>query len=123
MSKNLNVSVLMDYYVGLLTEKQRSLAELYYNDDLSLGEIAELTGITRQGVHDSIKRTEALLMDAEKNMGLVQRLSAMAKTMQQVEQATKELVESCQEHNCPNTIIEQLEDLHRLADDYLSRYE
>ena len=59
MAKNLEISLLFDFYGDMLTEKQRDVVELYYNDDLSLSEIAENEGITRQGVRDSIKRAES----------------------------------------------------------------
>lgn len=65
MSKNLYVSALLDVYGEFLSEKQRVVTEHYYNDDLSLAEIAENEGITRQGVNDLIKRAEAQLMAYE----------------------------------------------------------
>ena len=55
MAKNLEIALLFDFYGEMLTDKQRDVVELYYNDDLSLSEIAENEGITRQGVRDSIK--------------------------------------------------------------------
>ena len=61
MEKNLNVSILLDFYGAMLTEKQREAVEYYYNDDLSLSEIADNQGISRQGVRDAINRAEALL--------------------------------------------------------------
>lgn len=54
--KNLDISVLLDFYGDMLTEKQREVIGFYYNEDLSLSEIGEFEGITRQGVRDSIKR-------------------------------------------------------------------
>ena len=65
MAKNLEIALLFDFYGEMLTDKQRDVVELYYNDDLSLSEIAENEGITRQGVRDSIKRAEAQLLDME----------------------------------------------------------
>ena len=59
MSKNLAISDLLDLYGPMLTDKQRDVIELYYNQDLSLAEIAEHEQITRQGVRDNIKRGEA----------------------------------------------------------------
>ena len=56
MAKNLEISFLLDFYGDMLTDKQRDVVELYYNEDLSLAEIAAHSGITRQGVRDSIKR-------------------------------------------------------------------
>ena len=58
MSKNLAIADLLDLYGDMLTDKQRDVMELYYDQDLSLGEIAEHEKITRQGVRDSIKRVE-----------------------------------------------------------------
>lgn len=70
MSKNFEISVLLDLYGKLLTEKQYDMLDLYYNDDFSLAEIAEHYDISRQGVHDSIKRGEELLINYEKVLRL-----------------------------------------------------
>ena len=69
--KPLEMSLLFDFYGETLTEKQRELFDLYYNEDLSLAEIAEHAGITRQGVRDSIKRAEHALREMEEKLGLV----------------------------------------------------
>lgn len=69
MAKDLYVSALLDVYGNFLNEKQRALAEFYYNEDLSLGEIAENEGITRQGVNDAVKRATARLYDLENQCG------------------------------------------------------
>ena len=55
MAKNLEVSFLLDFYGEMLTEKQREAVELYYFEDLSLAEIADNQGISRQGVRDALK--------------------------------------------------------------------
>ncbi|MBQ2676445.1 MAG: DNA-binding protein [Clostridia bacterium] len=78
-SKNFEVSDLLDCYGGILTEKQRFLIECYYNDDLSLAEIAENEGITRQGVRDTIKRAETQLFECEMQL---KHLEQMKKTSQ-----------------------------------------
>ena len=77
VSKNFRVSELLDYYGQLLTDKQREAVEYYYNDDLSLGEIAENLNISRQGVRDSIKRAEAVLFEAEEKLGLLEKSKKM----------------------------------------------
>lgn len=69
--KPLEMSLLFDFYGETLTEKQRELFDLYYNEDLSLAEIAEHAGITRQGVRDSHKRAEHALGEMESKLGLV----------------------------------------------------
>ena len=73
MAKNLEVTLLTDYYGDMLTENQRKFLDYYYNDDLSLSEIAENEGITRQGVRDAIKRAETQLFDMEKKLGFAAR--------------------------------------------------
>lgn len=65
--------LLYDYYGALLTDRQRECFELRYDQDLSLGEIALELGISRQGVHDNLTRTEALLRNMEAKTGCVSR--------------------------------------------------
>lgn len=73
VAKNLDVVLLCDYYGEMLTENQRKFIDYYYNDDLSLSEIAQNEGITRQGVRDAVKRAETQLFDMEKKLGFAQR--------------------------------------------------
>lgn len=77
MSKNLDITLLLDFYGDMLTDKQRSFISYYYNDDLSLSEIAADEGITRQGVRDAIKRAENQLVAMEERLGLVARFENM----------------------------------------------
>ena len=72
-SKDLTISILLDAYGNLLTERQRELVDLYYNEDLSLAEISENLGITRQGVRDGIKKSEAFLRECEEKLGICQK--------------------------------------------------
>jgi len=67
------MALLLDYYGGMLTEKQRDCFDMRYNQDLSLGEIAEMQGVSRQAVNDNLTRTEALLRRMEENIGCVKR--------------------------------------------------
>jgi predicted DNA-binding protein YlxM (UPF0122 family) len=71
--KNLRFSKLLDYYSECLTEKQAEAAQNFYNDDLSLGEIAENTGVTRQAVRDNIKRAETIMTSLEKKLHVAER--------------------------------------------------
>ncbi|HIX92314.1 MAG TPA: DNA-binding protein [Firmicutes bacterium] len=72
--KDLGVSLLLDCYGELLSETKRRAVELYYNDDLSLAEIAEDTGVTRQGVRDSIEKARSQLYLYEEKLGLARRM-------------------------------------------------
>ena len=75
--KNLQLAELIDVYAELLSERQQRLLDLYYNQDLSLGEIAEDVGISRQGVRDSLKKAERELVFFESKLHLVARESAV----------------------------------------------
>ena len=77
MEKDLNISSLLDVYGGFLSPKQRELTEQYYNDDLSLSEIAENEGITRQGVQDQIKRASSRLYAWEETCRYRERFAAL----------------------------------------------
>lgn len=72
-NKPLEMCLLFDFYGEMLTDKQKEMFDLYYNEDLSLAEISEHAGITRQGVRDSIVRAEHTLRDMEQRLGLVAR--------------------------------------------------
>ena len=76
MEKLARMALLADFYGPLLTEKQRNILDLYYQQDLSLAEIAAGEQISRQGIHDLLKRTERNLTEYEKKLGLVQRFWA-----------------------------------------------
>ena len=89
--KDLKIAVMLDYYGGYLTEKQFEVMDLYYNEDLSLAEIAEHTGITRQGVRDSIKRGEATMLEIETKLGLVEKLRNFEKTLIKITDTAKQI--------------------------------
>ncbi|MCI8920559.1 MAG: YlxM family DNA-binding protein [Acutalibacter sp.] len=73
MAKDLKISYLLDFYGDMLTQKQREVIDAYYNEDLSLAEIAQEWDITRQGVRDAIKRAEQQLFEMEERLGLARR--------------------------------------------------
>lgn len=77
MEKNFEVSLLLDFYGELLKPSGKQMAELYYNDDLSLAEVAAETDITRQGVRDRIKRCERQLFEFERKLGLLRRFQTL----------------------------------------------
>ena len=77
MAKDLSLVLLLDCYGELLTERQRDIAEMYFNEDLSLTEIAETRGITRQAVRDSIRHSEQTLLETEEKLGMAERIIGM----------------------------------------------
>lgn len=89
--KDLTFSVLLDYYGPVLTEKQRAILIEYYDQDLSLAEIAENYGITRQGVRDAIKHGEATLTEMENNLGYAKKDAAQRTDLARLEQLVMEV--------------------------------
>lgn len=75
MAKDLSIAILIDFYGQLLSERQYNVLDMYYNQDLSLSEIADEIMISRQGVRDLIKRGEKQLAEFEDKLGLVKRFS------------------------------------------------
>ena len=78
------LALLFDHYGGMLTDKQRECFQLRYEQDLSLGEIAESMGVSRQAVNDSLTRTEALLRRMEENIGSVKRYKDVRKALREI---------------------------------------
>ncbi|MDD4715369.1 MAG: YlxM family DNA-binding protein [Oscillospiraceae bacterium] len=87
-----HMSMLFDFYGDLLTERQREFFDLYYNEDYSLAEIAENSGITRQGVRDAIIRAEGVLTEMEEKTGIIQRFLQFWPHVSAIESAAKEIL-------------------------------
>lgn len=104
MSKDLNIALLLDFYGEMLTEKQRDMVELYYDEDLSLGEIAETVKITRQGVRDSIKRGEQQLFELEKKLGLVEKFMKYSELLDSIDEYAKNINKESTTYNYSRTI-------------------
>ena len=81
----MNISILLDFYGELLTEKQQQALDYYYNDDLSLLEIAQDMNISRQGARDFIKKGEKQLSDMESALGLVKRFGMLKNQIDEVD--------------------------------------
>ena len=115
LSKRIEIGLLLDYYGSLLSETQYNFAEMYYNQDLSLSEISEIKGITRQGIHDSIKRTEALLLGFEDKLKIKHTYEEIRSLTCDILNMLDDLrVEDCEKlsqiRNLVNKIVEGSED-------------
>lgn len=84
--------LLFDYYGDLLTQRQKLCFDMHYNQDLSLGEIAQELSISRQAVYDNLSRTEALLKNMEEKTGCVSRDRQLRKAMQAIAQTAQNLI-------------------------------
>ena len=84
--KDLQIGILLDFYGEILSERKRSVLEFYYNDDLSLSEIADEIGISRQGVRDCIKKGEEELLFFEEKLGLARRFRGFEASAERLRQ-------------------------------------
>ena len=84
MEKKIEISMLLDLYKGLLTCKQAETMDFYYNEDLSLSEIAENLGITRQGVRDALVKGEKTLLEAEEKLGLGKKIENLETRLKKI---------------------------------------
>ena len=105
--------LLYDYYGDLLTDRQRECFELRYYQDFSLGEIGQVLGVSRQGVHDNLNRTEALLRKMEENIGCVSRDLERRKALRVILEAAETLRDNHDEtvSNLARAIIDACEGL------------
>ena len=92
-SQAYRMTMLFDFYGDVLTDRQKEFYDLYYNEDLSLGEIAENYGITRQGVRDVIVRAEAVLTELEDKTGLIKRFHTMRSQLEQLRNDAQRITE------------------------------
>ena len=115
MAKNLAISLLLDFYGEMLTDKQKDAIILYYNEDLSLAEIAEHCNITRQGVRDSIKRAEMQLLTCESRLGLAKRFRRMENGLEKITTIAKEIESYATQYGLPGEISVKAGDIVRTA--------
>ena len=122
MGENLEIGLLLDLYGKLLTDKQFEVLDLYYNDDLSLAEIAEQYDISRQGVHDAIKRGEELLVGYEKTLGLEAQQKAQLEMLTEFKSQALDVLNECRKvsfgKNIADKIIILLENLDSKLEEY-----
>jgi len=97
---------MLDCYGNLLTEKQRCLVDQYYNDDLSLAEISESEGITRQGVRDAVKRAEAQLFETEEKLHFIEKTISIKNAAKGINVFDLEAIDKKQLENLLNIIDE-----------------
>ena len=90
ISRKVELTWLLDYYGGMLTDKQRQALMLHCEEDMSLGEIAQETGVSRQGVHDMLTRAAQKLFDMEERLGLASRFTRLEDGVENCRTALRE---------------------------------
>ncbi|WP_419741971.1 putative DNA-binding protein [Paraclostridium dentum] len=116
LEKLVEIGLLFEQYKMLLTDKQREIVSLYYNEDYSLGEISENLSVSRQGIYDTLKRSEKILKDYESKLGLVKKSKEREKITQDIYNKVVDIKQDLlQNRDCANLIpkVENIEDLCR----------
>ena len=85
-------SLLYDFYGALLTDRQNEVMKLYHEENLSLAEIAGELDISRQGVHDALKKAEKSLTAYEEKLGLVERFTGTSQAIEQIDERIEQLI-------------------------------
>ena len=118
--KDLKISLLLDFYGAVLTDKQLDALELYYNEDLSLAEIAQHTKITRQGVRDAIKRGEAILLEMEEKLGFYRKYYNLEDKIDTMINLTENIKDINSRHCYSKEITEFCDDINNILNEIKS---
>ena len=121
VAKDLSISYLLDFYGVMLTKKQHDFLSYYYDEDLSLSEIAENEGITRQGVRDAIKRAEAQLFDMESKLGLAARFKELKDNLSEIKDCADKIYEYNLNHSLSMEVNDNATRIKSIADYLMDR--
>ena len=102
------MAMLFDFYGDLLTERQREFYDLYYNEDLSLAEIAEKYGSSRQGLRDVIVRAEASMTEIEDKTHIIRRFQQSRAAIAAIDQAADRLLQSIDRRSYSDVMLDEL---------------
>ena len=116
MDDILQLTLLYDFYGELLTQKQKQVYEMYYQDDLSLSEIGEELSVSRQAVQDQLKRTEKILLGYEEKLQLIARFQAQNKSVREM----KHIMEEVERENPDVITVQAILKMKQIAEDILS---
>lgn len=114
IDKTVHLGLLLDFYGPLLTEKQRKYFALYHQEDMSLGEIAEEYGVTRQAVYDILQRSQKTLLDLEDKLGLERRYALQREELEAL-QARLGLLLQTQAEQLDDLVLEELVAIKQLV--------
>lgn len=107
------MALLFDFFGDMLTDRQKEFYDLYYNEDLSLAEIAENYNITRQGVRDVIVRAEGILTELEDKTGIIRRFQKMQSQLDDIIRYADEINEANIRGTYDNTIFSTCEQIKK----------
>ncbi|MBM7613631.1 YlxM family DNA-binding protein [Alkaliphilus hydrothermalis] len=120
LEKTIEISLLFDFYSQLLTDRQREMIDLYYNQDFSLGEISETFEISRQAVYDTLKRTEKILYEYEEKLKLVKLFTSRSEKLQKTLETILTLEDEIQKGSTKEALMQPLDEIKELLTEMLN---
>ncbi|MBU5482756.1 putative DNA-binding protein [Clostridium sp. MSJ-11] len=114
MDERIEISILLDFYGSMLTDKQRDIMNLYYNEDFSLAEISEHTNTSRQAIYDLIKRCNKILVQYENKLKLMEKFNKIKLSKEIILDRLKEIDKSCSDINVSKNINEIVNEINNL---------
>ena len=119
IEKMVEIGLLFEQYKELLTDKQREMVSLYYEEDYSLGEISENLGVSRQGVYDTLKRSEKILREYESKLHLVAKLKDKEKLLKSIREKIIDIKEDLLHNRDCADLIPKLENIEEICRELL----
>ena len=114
--KNLNISLLLDFYGDILSERQNEMLDMYYNEDLSLAEIAEKFEISRQGVRSVLKKGETILIDMEEKLKLADRFSKMLDKSGEIATELEKINQNINNNDISTRLLSIIKEIKEMAE-------
>ena len=114
--KNLNISLLLDFYGDILSSRQFEMLDMYYNEDFSLSEIAEKYDISRQGVRSVLKKGETILTEMEEKLHLASRFTKMLEKSSQIALKLEELTKDINNNEISSKMISLIDEIKEMAE-------
>lgn len=114
--KNLNISLLLDFYGDILTERQNEMLDMYYNEDLSLAEIAEKFSISRQGVRSVLKKGETILIEMEEKLNLASRFSKMLKKSAEIANELENINQNINNNDISSRLLSLIKEIKEMTE-------
>lgn len=114
--KNLNISLLLDFYGDILSERQNDMLDMYYNEDFSLAEIAEKFEISRQGVRSVLKKGETILIDMEEKLHLASRFSKMLEKSAKIATELENINQNINNNDISSRIHSLIKEIKEMAE-------
>jgi len=119
IEKMVEIGLLFEQYKELLTDKQREMVSLYYEEDYSLGEISENLGVSRQGVYDTLKRSEKILREYESKLHLVSKAKDQEKFLKSIGEKIIDIKENLLHNRDCADLIPKLENIEEICRELL----